>query len=101
MASYDSDLTYEEVDGEKQEKQITVYALSTCGFCKRGIAFLRENSLKFKYIYLDKLGYERKTELKRSLKETFGKRAVFPYTVIDDEKVLLGFSKSDWEKNLL
>lgn len=101
MASYDEDLTYEEVAGEKNEKQIKVYALSTCGFCKRGLKFLRENSITFKFIYVDKLTYERKTELKRSLKEKFEKRAVFPYVVINDEKILLGFQKGDWEKAIL
>ncbi len=94
------DVEFTEVDGKNDKNDITVYALSTCGFCRRGLNFLRENSIKFKYIYIDKLDYEVKQELKRNLYEKYKKRPVFPYLVLNDEKVLTGFRKEIWKEEL-
>ena len=37
---------FESVDGKVDAGELTVYALSTCGFCKRALAFLRDNSIR-------------------------------------------------------
>ena len=81
-------------------KDICVYALSTCGFCRRALQFLRDSECKFKYIYVDKLPYETKQELKAQLKDKYEKRVVFPYCVIDNKDVLVGFVEDDWKQSL-
>jgi len=92
------EFTYE--DGDKDEKDVTVYALSTCGFCRRGMEFLRKNSVKFKFIYIDQLEYEVKQKLKAKLKEKFEKRVAFPFLVIDNKEAIFGFVKDVWKKHL-
>ncbi|MHA1342015.1 MAG: glutaredoxin family protein [Promethearchaeota archaeon] len=92
---------YIEEKGKEYEKDILVYALSTCGFCRRGLAFLRENNLPFHYIYVDQLPYDIKTRLKQDLRAKYDKRVVFPYLIINSEKVILGYVKDQWEKELL
>ena len=37
-------LSYTDVPGSRSDHEITVYALSTCGFCKRALGFLNASS---------------------------------------------------------
>ena len=97
----EKDVEYVEEEGQIDKNKVTVYALSTCGFCRRGLNFLRENSIKFKYIYIDKLEFDTKQELKKELYETYQQRPVFPYLVMNDKEVLTGFRKELWEEKLL
>jgi glutaredoxin-like protein NrdH len=87
-------------EGTKEGKNICVYALSTCGFCRRALQFLRDSGTKFRFVYVDKLPYDTKQKIKDELKEKFEKRVVFPYCVIDDKEVLVGFVEEDWKQTL-
>ncbi len=92
------DITFIEEDGKNAINELTVFALSTCGFCRRGINFLKENEMKFRYVYIDKIEFEKKSKLKKDLQEKFNKRVAFPFLVCNDEKAIVGFVKSDWEE---
>ncbi len=92
------DINFIEEDGKNADNNLTVFALSTCGFCRRGLNFLRENEVKFRYIYIDKIEFEKKSKLKKDLEKKFNKRVAFPFLVCNDEKALVGFVKSDWEE---
>ena len=92
------DITFIEEDGKNATNELTVFALSTCGFCRRGINFLRENKMKFRYVYIDKIEFEKKSKLKKDLQEKFNKRVAFPFLVCNDEKAIVGFVKNDWEE---
>ena len=93
-------LTYTTVDGPRKGKDITIYALSTCGFCKRAIAFLNSKGLAYKYVYMDLVPLETKTEAKKELKERFKDNVAFPFAVIDGSQHLVGFIEPDWVKTL-
>ncbi|MBD3350476.1 MAG: glutaredoxin [Candidatus Lokiarchaeota archaeon] len=92
---------YTKEEGNEYNHDIVVYALSTCGFCRRGLAFLRENNIPFNFVYVDKLPFDLKMKIKNDLKEKFGKRVVFPYLVYDDKDLLVGFTKDEWKAKLL
>lgn len=94
----DYKLEFIDEDGEKKNWNITVYALSTCGFCRRGLEFLRKNSIKFRYIYVDQLPYEIKDKLQEDLEAKYKKRLGFPYLIKDETKVIVGFSPDEWER---
>ncbi|MCF7928460.1 MAG: glutaredoxin family protein [Spirochaetales bacterium] len=90
------DFVYE---GPKEEaKRVTVYALSTCGFCKRGLNFLRDRDIPFRYIYINHMDLDEKAELKEQLRKRYNTRLVFPFVVIDDEDTLVGYAMSSWEE---
>jgi len=91
------DITFIVEDGKNATNELTIFALSTCGFCRRGMNFLRENEMKFRYVYIDKIDFEKKSKLKKDLQEKFNKRVAFPFLVCNDEKAIVGFVKSDWE----
>jgi glutaredoxin len=92
------ELEFVKEDGSNQKYDITVFALSTCGFCRRGLQFLRENKIKFKYIYVDKMDFEVKEKVKTELQEKFKERVVFPYLVLNDTEVLTGFIEEKWKE---
>ena len=94
------DIEYRFEEGTNNKHDLTLFALSTCGFCKRSMKFLKEKNIAFKFVYLDTFEREKKTEIKTQLKKKFNKRAVFPYLVINEKEVVLGFTQSEWEKAL-
>jgi glutaredoxin len=93
-------LEYTDVAGTRRQHEITVYALSTCGFCKRALAFLNDKGFAYRFVYMDLLPLEVKTEAKRILKERFKTEVSFPFAVIDEKEYLVGFVESDWAKTL-
>ncbi|MBN1241220.1 MAG: hypothetical protein JXA15_00780 [Spirochaetales bacterium] len=91
-------LEYLTVDGPDGSRDITVYALSTCGFCKRAMAFLEGRGLRYRYVYMDKIPFETKTEAKKTLKERWKMDVAFPFAVVDDAEALVGFIEPDWKR---
>jgi glutaredoxin len=91
------DLEFITETGEKNPCDIQIYALSTCGFCKRGLEFLRNNNITFRYIYVDKLDKDLRYRIKRELLDKFEERIAFPYVLVNDgEKILVGFTEQKW-----
>jgi len=90
-------LSFSEEEGEKLFEDVTLYALSTCGFCKQAIYFLRRNKIQFRFVYVDQLDLDEKKELKSWLKEKYSKSVSFPYLVVDDCNVLVGFKEDEWK----
>ena len=90
-------LTFTQEEGDTRFEDVTVYALSTCGFCRKALDFLRNNSIKFRYLYVDELEPDVKQELKDYLKKRYKKRVSFPYLVIDDKEIIVGFIDQEWE----
>lgn len=95
-----NELPLVERQGTRRGHDIVVYALSTCGFCKRALAFLDEKGFAYRYIYVDQLPIETKNEIKKILKERFNENVAFPFAVIDDSDHLVGFIQPDWIRTL-
>lgn len=95
-----NELPFENVQGSRRDHDVVIYALSTCGFCKRAISFLKDKDYSFKYIHLDEISVETKNEVKQILREKFKENPAFPFAVIDDKSHLIGFIQPDWEKTL-
>ena len=96
----DLDFTVEK--GKNKPADITVYALSTCGFCRSALQFLRENDIAFKYIYVDKQSSQVKVQIKKDLRDNFEERLGFPYCVINGgEKIMVGFREEKWKEAFL
>ena len=89
-----------ERQGSRRSHDIVVYALSTCGFCKRALAFLEDQDFAYRYIYVDQLPIETKNEIKKILKERFNENVAFPFAVINDTEHLVGFIQPDWVRTL-
>ena len=92
------DIQFTDVDGRDTGKSLKVFALTTCGFCKRAMAFMKEQGVSFSYVYIDELGPDVKQRLKDRFFEEFGKKMLFPTLLIDEKDFLPGFIRLHWEK---
>jgi glutaredoxin len=93
-------LSFEAVTGTKTDPAITVYALSTCGFCKRAMTFLETNGYAYRFIHVDKIGLETKNEVKKELKEHYKTDIAFPFVTVGANDYLVGFIEADWKRTL-
>jgi glutaredoxin len=86
--------------GVRNDHDIVVYALSTCGFCRRALAFLDERGFRYRFIYVDLIPIETKNEIKATLKARFDVNVAFPFAVVDGKQHLIGFIEPDWVRTL-
>ncbi len=91
---------FEKHEGSWKEKDVIVLALSTCAFCKRGMEYLKDKDITFRYVYVDKLNPEEKKKISEEFKEKFGQRGLYPTIIVDDSDFQLGFIKKAWDKSL-
>jgi len=85
-------------EGRDVFNDVTLYALSTCGFCKRALQFLRERKIRFRYVFVDELDPEVKHKLKESLAAQFNQRVGFPFVIINNSRCVVGFTQHEWEE---
>ncbi|MFX1520541.1 MAG: glutaredoxin family protein [Promethearchaeota archaeon] len=93
-----SEVEFIHESGINRSHKAIIYVLSTCGFCHRALTFLRDHSIEFNYVYVDKLERKIVGDLREELKEKFGRRVSYPFLVVDDEKFLVGFNEEDYKK---
>ena len=83
----------EHVSGKKKGT-IMLYALSTCGWCKRTKELLREIGVEFDFTYVDLLeGKEQETAM--DTVERFNPSGSFPTLVMNDKKCIVGFKEQE------
>ncbi|MDY0087087.1 MAG: glutaredoxin family protein [Coriobacteriia bacterium] len=71
--------------------QVTLYALSTCPYCKMTKRFLDSNSIEYKLVEVDQLEGQEKDDAIAEVRSISG-GASFPVIVVGDE-VIVGFNK--------
>ena len=72
---------------------MTLYALSTCGWCKKTKAFLDENDVEYNVVYVDLLDKADKEETLVEVRK-WNARSSFPTVVIDDTDSVAGFKEA-------
>jgi glutaredoxin-like protein NrdH len=79
-------MTKQHVEGENKGK-ITLFALSTCGWCKKTKKLLNELGVEYEFVDVDLLqGSDRDKTMKEL--EGWNPRCTFPTLVIDDECIV-------------
>ena len=71
---------------------IKLYALSTCGWCKKTKAFLNDNGISYTYVDVDKLDDKELAEV-RNEQMRHNPSGSFPTIVVDDDQCIIGFDK--------
>ena len=80
------------------EKNVKIYALSTCSHCKSAKKFLSECAIKYDFVDVDLLeGVERKAILEDV--KRFNPKCSFP-TIIIGEKVIVGYREEEIKEAL-
>ena len=91
-------MPFEKVEGQKKDHTVKLYALSTCGWCRRTKEFLDDLGVEYEYIYVDKCEGDERAEVTAAVKE-LNPRGSFPTLKIDD-KVVVGFDEEGMQELL-
>lgn len=87
------------VPGRNNKHKVLLYAISTCGWCKRAKKFLNDNNVEYEYVDIDLCNWKDKQEIRRDI-QSRGGRPVYP-TLIIDNKILLTGASSDKLREVL
>jgi glutaredoxin len=86
------------IDGEKDEREVIIFTLSTCMWCKKCKKWLHERNVKYRYIDVDKIQYSQKSEILNYLKKNYQQRISYPYMVCDKKDVVVGYNPGKYEE---
>ena len=82
-----------QVSGEDQGK-VVLFALSTCGWCKKTKKLLNDLGVAYSYVDVDQAEEDEKAEVVEQLNK-WNPRSSFPTLVIDDERCIVGFKEDE------
>ena len=89
---------FNEVDGKNDSHEVNIFTLSTCMWCKKCKAYLKDRDIKYKYIDLDNLSSNQKSEILEYLRENYKPdRIAYPFLVCDD-KFVVGYDPNKYEE---
>ncbi|HOI40389.1 MAG TPA: glutaredoxin family protein [Methanobacterium sp.] len=83
----------------KDKGDVVLYALSTCGWCKKTRMLLEEMEVEYDYIYVDLLEGDERQEIIEQVKE-WNPKLSFPTLVIKNEECIVGFNEDKVRENL-
>lgn len=86
------------VEGADKGK-LTLYALSTCIWCRMLKNFLSKHGIGYDYVDVDTLGDQEKAGAINDLKH-WNPKCSFPSLVINDEKCVIGFNEDNLKEAL-
>ena len=84
-------MNLEHVNGDKK-RDVLLFALSTCQWCKKTRALLEELNVDYDYIYVDLTTGDERNESIGEL-EKWNENLSFPTVVIDNRDVIVGFEE--------
>mgnify|MGYP004443326755 FL=1 len=90
-------LHFTHVAGENKGN-VKLFALSTCGWCKKTRMYLEENEVEYNYIYVDLTEGEEREEVIKDL-EHYNPDISFPTLVINN-KVIVGYEVDEMAEYL-
>jgi len=92
-------MEFSKVSGTKTDHKVTVYALSTCVWCKMTKQFLKDNNVAFEFVDVDLLDEKDKSKVHETILSKGG-ALNYPTTIVDDQKVIMGFRKDQLKEAL-
>jgi glutaredoxin-like protein NrdH len=92
-------MQFSKVSGKKNNHKVTLYALSTCVWCKLTKEYLNENNVEYEYIYVDLAAENDKQKIHEIIQSKSGSIA-YPTTIVDDKVVITGFRKDKLKEAL-
>ncbi len=85
-------MQFSKISGKKNDHKVTLYALSTCVWCKLTKQFLTDNGVEFEFIDVDLLDEDDKRKVHETIMSKGGSLS-YPTTIVDDKTVVTGFRK--------
>lgn len=94
------ELSFQPVSGVKKDRDLILFSLSTCGFCRKAMIFLESHGFEYRYLHLDTLTPEVKLRVKEQFKNLFDKSLSYPSLIIEGREALVGYVRSSWAEAL-
>lgn len=91
-------MTVEHVPG-KNAGNIMLYALSTCGWCRKTRQLLDNLGVDYYYEYVDMLEGTRKDDVMEKVRR-WNPQCTFPTIVINGQKCIVGYKEDDIRREL-
>lgn len=88
----------EHVEG-KDKGEVVLFALSTCGWCRKTRMLLEELGIDFKYIYVDLLTGDERSEVINEVQK-WNPQVSFPTIVINNDDIIVGFKEEEIREKL-
>ncbi len=92
-------MQFSKVSGKKADHKVTVYALSTCVWCKMTKQFLNDNGIAYEFVDVDLLNNGDKEKAHQAIVSKGGPLS-YPTTIVDDKTVITGFRKDQLKEVL-
>jgi len=80
------------VPGRNNKHKVLMYAISTCGWCKRTKNFLKDNNVEYEYVDIDLCSREDREEIRKDILSRGG-RLSYPTIIIDEKSLITGFQE--------
>ncbi len=87
------------VEGNNKEHSVKLFALSTCGWCKKTKKLLGDMDIEYECIDFDLLKDDEKKDMRDELKK-YNPSVSFPTIIVDSDCVIIGFKKEDIKEAL-
>jgi glutaredoxin-like protein NrdH len=82
------------VEGKNRKHKVLLYALSTCGWCRRAKQNLKDLDVEYEYIDVDLCSGEDRQEITKDILSKKGHLA-YPTVIVDGKILLTGPSKEE------
>lgn len=92
-------MLFSNISGKKNDHKVTLYALSTCVWCKMTKQFLNDNGVEYEYVDVDLLDDKTKSKVHANILSKGGD-LTYPTTIVDDKTVIAGFRKDKLKEAL-
>ena len=83
----------------KESGKVMLYALSTCGWCRKTKQLLSDLGVAYDYVYVDLLTGKEREEAINTVQKWNPDRS-FPTLVLNDNKCIVGFKEDDIRESL-
>jgi glutaredoxin len=78
------------VQGKDNKHKVSLYAISTCAWCKQAKKFLKDNGVEHEYVDVDLCDEEDQEKISKEIVSKGG-RPSYPAIIIDNKIVINGF----------
>jgi glutaredoxin-like protein NrdH len=92
-------MQFSKVSGKNNSHKVSVYALSTCVWCKMTKQYLSENGVEYEFVDVDLLEDDDKGKVHETILSKGGVLS-YPTTIVDDKTVITGFRKDQLKEAL-
>jgi glutaredoxin len=80
------------VPGKNNKHKVLMYAISTCGWCKRTKKFLMDNEIEYEYVDIDLCSNQEREEIRNDILSRGG-TLIYPTIIVDDTILITSFQE--------